>query len=304
MNKLTLTLTAAATLLGSTLAVQAQNTGVALGTATAGGAQVLVPFSTVNFTTPSGAPAVITGAGTTIVDIDFYPVNGLLYGLGANGALFTFTQTAGAFTGAAVQVVAPNGTIASTSGNIDFNPSADRLRIYTGTGPTATFRLTPDVFDNTGLTAGALTTDGTLATGNNLIGGNAYTNNFNGTAATALYSLDITAGNLLLNSGAPQFLGVTTVGALGLAFTGLGTDNVGFDIAQDGTAYASAGNSLYTVNLTTGLATLVGTQTNPAVNFTTFAITAVPEPGTYVLSAFGGIALLLWARRRGGPARA
>jgi len=85
----------------------------------------------------------------------------------------------------------------------------------------------------------------------------------NTTLPTSFYLLDAQNGVLAQQTLSPYFVSppnlVTTIGSLGISFSQDG----GFDIAADGTAYAaltnSTGTSLYTINLTTGTATQVGT---------------------------------------------
>jgi len=239
----------------------------------------------------------ITGASSSIVDIDFSPVSQLLYGIAADGNFYSINTTTGAATlsiGVASQI-APNTITAPTA--VDFNPVADRLRVFQGTN---TFRLTGDAptFDSV-QTAGTVTTDGafTGVAGANLVAA-AYTNNFNGTAATTLYSLDTTADQLVIHSVGPQFSTLAAVGPLGV---NIGATNVGFDVSvnQGATAgYVSNSNSFYTINLSTGAlgsATSIGTGA-----FTTRSIAAasVPEPTVAMLGAFGLLGLL--SRRRRG----
>ncbi len=253
----------------------------------------LVSFDTANpgTVTPVG---LISQAG--IVDIDFSPVNGLLYAFDATGAGYRINLTTAVATLAVTPGTAFNGSVTDA----DFNPVADRVRIYTNGTTTENYRLTPDAgaFNNAGLVAGQVTADGQF---NNdpadpaVLVGSAYTNNFDGASATSLYSIDTTGDRLVLNSGAPQFNTIGTVGTnLGIA-GGVGS-NVGFDIGQNSIAYLSNDQALYTVDLTTGLATSIGAIGAGGTGLKSIAVAAVPEPATAALAAFGLLGVL--ARRR------
>jgi hypothetical protein len=133
----------------------------------------------------------------------------------------------------------------------------------------------------------------------------AYSNNFSGATSTILYAIDSAAGTLanitVPNSGGP----ITTVGSMGLG-TNL-NEAIGFDISGlTGTAYASITTGgisrLYTINLTTGAATLassnggaIGAGTVPFLGLT--AATAVPEPSSVLLLASACLMLGIRSRR-------
>jgi hypothetical protein len=238
---------------------------------------------------------VVTGTGAdTLVDIDFYQVNGALFGFASSGNLYRINP----FTGVATLDVSPQMSI-GTAVSADFNPMADRARIISAGNQN--YRLTPSVQTPGPANPGAVTFDGNFAFAPgsgmgtpNLLGA-AYTNPFDGTGSTSLYTVDM--NNLYLNTVGPQFNTLTLVGSLGITLNGL----VGFDISQaSGLAFLSNNDSLYTVNLQTGAATLVGTIGGgvPA-NTISIAAVAVPEPGTSALLATAAIgALVLYVRRR------
>lgn len=234
---------------------------------------------TVDSATPGTAASTVTvtglGAGQTLAGIDYRPSplatsanasRRLLYAISNTGQLYAMNGT----TGTAVAVGATPAVNLALVGNpavgFDFNPTVDRIRLVT-TNRTD-YRLVPD-------TGALAATDGNLtyaATDANaaavpVVAGAAYTNNVPGATATTLYVID-TAGGTGVARLATQGQGAVspnsgtlfTVGSTGVTTN----NNVGFDITNTGTAYATLTNpttgvsSLYTVNLATGTATLVG----------------------------------------------
>ena len=241
---------------------------------TAGAAQA-APVQTLGngntlITVDSAAPGTIlnsraiTGvaAGTRLSAIDYRPASPrVLYAISNVGQIYVIN----ARTGVAVAVGTPPLPTISAIG-FDFNPTVDRLRIITQVGQNV--RANPD----TGLLAA---TDGSLAyaaTDPNFgqiptAAGAAYTNNVPGATSTTLYVID-TRGGLqparLVTQGSatvsPNTGSLFTVGSTGITTA----TSVGFDIGRDGIAFATLTNpttlvtSLYSVNLTTGAATLIG----------------------------------------------
>jgi hypothetical protein len=200
----------------------------------------------------------ITGmaSGESLVDIDRRPSNGLLYGLGNQGNIYTLDPLTGVatFTAALQPVTGDDNPFAGLTGTtfgIDFNPSNDRLRVVSNTGQN--LRVNVDT--------GAATTDTTINPAGSAITAAAYTNSFTGTTNSQLEVLDVAAGNLFqLN---PQNNGtLVTEGSLGVTATA----GNGFDIdPRTNIGYAALTvngvNTLYTIDLgaTTNAATAVGT---------------------------------------------
>jgi hypothetical protein len=195
-----------------------------------------------------------TVGNETLLGIDFRPLTGDLYGFAPSGRLYVLNLTSGA-------AMIPAGTANALTGTrfgFDFNPTVDRIRVVTDTDQNV--RLHPDtgVTSNTDNNLAFAATDINTGADPNVVGV-AYTNNFSGAGATVLYDIDSNLNALLVQSN-PNGGILNTVGPLGVDTT----DNVGFDIsAATGVAYASltvgATTGLYTINLGSGAATLIGT---------------------------------------------
>ena len=242
-----------------------------------------------NAATPGmvGSPIAITGLGQgeTLVGLDFRARNNLLYGVSSASRIYTINTGTGAATaiGAAAFTPALNGT----SFGVDFNPVPAVIRLTSDADQN--LRLNPD-------TGAVLGTDmaQTYPTGDANAGANpnlvavAYTNNFDRTATTTLYGIDSNLDILVRQGsvgGAPDSPNngrLTTIGALGVNTT----DQVGFDIAApNDVAFASlttmgaSSSSLYSINLNTGAATLVGAIGGGAL------IRDIAIPTTFIPSA-------------------
>jgi uncharacterized protein (TIGR03437 family) len=208
----------------------------------------------------------ITGLqpGENILGVDFRPRTGVLYAISSQSRVYTINTATGAATqvGSAPLTPAINGT----SFGFDFNPVPDRIRLVSDAEQN--LRLQPDLgtvaATDTNLAYAAA--DANAAANPNIVG-SAYTNNFSGASSTTLYGIDSNLDTLVLQGSiggapiSPNMGQLTTVGALGVNTS----DQVGFDIVgTTGLALASltpmgaATSSLYTINLQTGAATLIG----------------------------------------------
>lgn len=216
----------------------------------------------------------VTGlqAGESLVGIDYRPATGELFGLGVmgtTGRVYVINPITGF--ARSVAAVGFSTALGGSSYGFDFNPTVDRIRVVNDVEQN--LRVNP----NTGLLAG---TDTNLSPPG-FVGAVAYTNNFVGATLTALFGIDVVSNQLVLIGGltgipSPNGGVVTPVGPLGIDVNG----DVGFDIAPGGTAYLSATDaggpglfSLYTVDLVTGAATLVGAIGNGS---TIRGLTVVP----------------------------
>lgn len=209
----------------------------------------------------------VTGlkTGERVLGIDFRVADGKLYGVGDSSRLYTIDTTSGAAT--AVNAAAFTPALVGTAFGFGLNPVADLLRVHSDSDQN--LRIDPATGAVVGIDTpiGWDTSDvnaGTLAT----IAGTAYTNSVSPTpATTVLYAIE-TNLDLLVIVAIPNAGRLVTVGNLGVSTTG----NVGFDIVgSDGTAYVTltpptgGASRLHFVNLTTGVATLVGVVGGGAV---------------------------------------
>lgn len=236
-----------------------------------------------------GSAVPITGLqpGETLLGIDRRPATGQLYGIGSTNRLYVINPT----TGVATQVGSAGAfTLSGTSFGVDFNPTVDRIRVVSNTGQN--LRLNPD----TGALA-ATDTNLAYAGGDPNAGfapnavGAAYTNNFAGTSLTTLYVIEANRDVLAIQNP-PNNGTLNTVGALGFN----ASDLTGFDISGlSGIAYAALTapganfSQLFTINLSTGAVTLLGTIGGgvPISGLAASVGAAVPEPASLVLLSMG-----------------
>jgi hypothetical protein len=227
----------------------------------------------------AGTPVAVTGlaAGDTLVGIDFRPQNGFLYALGFNSGAGTVTlYHVSHRTGLATAVGAPAAfdvPVTGTNFGFDFNPAVDRIRVVNDAGQN--FRLNPNdgaaVDGNGGL--GGIQMDGAIGGATSTVDAAAYTNNQQNLTATTLYTLGAATNQLFIqnppNNGTQTVPVSVTLNGSPLDFSAAN----GFDIlpgvnvaapnaVATGVGFAAltvAGVSgLYTIDLTTGAASLLG----------------------------------------------
>lgn len=211
----------------------------------------------------------ITGlaAGETIVGIDFRPATDSLYAVSSASRLYTIDVAPGAAAPVGGGTFTP--AIVGTSFGVGFNPQVDRLRIHTDAEQNLRVNQTASplvVITDAPLAYAA----GDVNVGRNPnIVGTAYTLSVRPAPTdTELYAIDSDL-DALVELNLPNDGQLTTVGALGFDTSG----DVGFDIAGDtDVAYAtltpagtaSGASRLYTINLRSGLASVVGTVAHPS----------------------------------------
>lgn len=233
-----------------------------------------------------------------LLGLDARPTSGQLYTLSNLGNLYTLDASTGAATFVAALKAPINGSLLG----FDFNPNADvsgaaSLRVLTAGGDNYAVNVNP------GANLGAVTkqTNVSSTSGALKLTGAAYSNNdTNPGTPTVLYAIDTVSSSLFATS-APAGGVYARVGSLGAD-----TLNVfGFDIGGSGMAYAGltgddSYSSLYTINVQTGAASLIGAfgiQGNTALpTIVGLAVApAVPEPSTVglMLAGLGAVGFAL-----------
>jgi hypothetical protein len=233
-------------------------------------------------------------AGDTLLTLDVRPQNSSVYGLarGATGSvqLYAISPISGVATpvgssGSLVDGVGNAVLLPATAVDMDFNPSADRLRVVTSTG--LNFRINPNtgalVDGDLGGAAGSvagINPDGAINGGVTGVSATAYTNNQPNTNVTTQYTLDPLTAQLFIQN--PPNSGTQTA-ALGLKLSGatpsIGAAVAGFDIPKG--VDASASNTSVPSGEGFAALTVGGTQGLYRVSLSDGALTS--------LGAFGGI---------------
>jgi Ca2+-binding RTX toxin-like protein len=262
----------------------------------------------------------VTGLKGNLVGVDFRPANGQLFGVTDANQVYTINPTSGVAT-----LVSNNPTPFTLNGNsfgVDFNPTPDRLRVVSDADQN--LRLNP----NTGGLAlnpnGTVAIDGTLAYGagdrnagrNPNIVAAAYTNSVapspDPARRTTLYEIDsntdtlVTQGSINFLMGdpntpvSPNTGQLFTVGSLGVDFQDAGFDifslNSGNPNNSVNIAYAVSDSSLYSLDLSTGSATNLGTVGNGSFNLiglgTIGAMESARDAGDILTGASGNDTLI------------
>lgn len=225
-----------------------------------------------------------------LLGLDTRPTDGQLYTLSNLGNVYKLDASTGAATFVAALKAPINGSLLG----FDFNPNADvsgaaSLRVITAAGDNYAVNVNP------GANLGAVTRQTRVSSmgGTLKLTGAAYSNNDTDAGTpTSLFAIDTVSSSLFVTS-APA-------GGVYALVGGLGADSLnvfGFDVSSSGVAYAGltsedSYSSLYTINLQTGAASLIGAfgiQGNTALpTIVGLAVApAVPEPSTVGLMLAG-----------------
>lgn len=258
--------------------------------------QKLVNFSSL---TPNflNTTLTITGlqGGETLVGIDFRPRTGQLFAVSSASRIYTINTTTGVATQVGTTAFTP--AVNGAAFAVDFNPVPDRIRFMSDAEQN--LRLHPDTGGVAGTdTALAFAAGDANAAANPNIVSAAYTNNVSGAVTTTLYAIDSNLDILVRQGSAggapisPNTGQLFTIGALGVNTT----DRVGFDIADFSdaafaslTASGAAQSQLYSINLTTGAATLIGViGGNEIIRDLAVALTFNPPTQTSPITVVNG----------------
>jgi len=217
-------------------------------------------------------------SGESIRGIDFW--NGAVYGLGSGGNLYTLDYN----TGQATRVGTGLGVVLNGAS-------------YGVENDTTGFHIVSELGQN--LTANRTTGAATVGPAVSPTGTFLSALAFRRSGVPTMFGIDSSANTF--GTFDPVLGHYTTIGSLGFDVA----RNNGFDISDaSGTAYLASGATssdvqanLYTINLATGLASLLGQIGQPGDNTLLRGLTVVPEPGSATL-LLGGLALLVMNFRR------
>ncbi|MFE7836155.1 DUF4394 domain-containing protein [Streptomyces sp. NPDC057474] len=207
---------------------------------------------------------VITGLSgdTALVGIDFRVQDGLLYGVGNKGGIYTIKIPAGTTDVQVTKVSQLQYALTGTQFGVDFNPAADRLRVISDNGQ----NLRHNLNDHTTIQDINLTTPPIEGTTKGVTAA-AYTNNdLNGATATTLFDINTNSDQVVIQSPANNGT-LAPTGSLGIDAQlkagmdiystlsgGKTVDNAAFASL---TPYGASTPSLYSINVFTGEATFI-----------------------------------------------
>ncbi|WP_326584791.1 DUF4394 domain-containing protein [Streptomyces sp. NBC_00487] len=207
----------------------------------------------------------ITGLSgdTALIGIDFRVQNGVLYGVGNKGGIYTIKYPPATTQDVEVTKVSQlQYALNGTNFGVDFNPAADRLRVISDNGQ----NLRHNLGDHTTIQDVNLTTPPIEGTTKG-VSAAAYTNNdLDGSTATTLFDINTTSDQVVIQSPANNGT-LAATGSLGIDAQinagmdiystlsgGKTVDNAAFATL---TPYGASTPSLYSVNVFTGQTTLV-----------------------------------------------
>jgi hypothetical protein len=255
--------------------------------------------------------------GDHIVGLDYRPQNGMLYALGYNSGagtvqlyLISTRVNFAAPIGATGTFVAGDGItpvpITGTNFGFDFNPTVDRIRVVNDAGQN--FRMNPNtgafVDGDLGGAPGSVpgvNMDAPISGATTSVDAAAYTNDEQNATATTLYTLSAATHTLYLqnppNTGVQTTPLPVTLNGSPLNFTAANGFDIlpGVNVSSSNTPATGTGLAfltvagtwaLYTIDLSTGAATLLGIQ-GTGINIQAMALQGEPVAGGLPAIALG-----------------
>lgn len=219
----------------------------------------------------SATPITGVTTGYTVRGTDFRPLTGELYAFAYNtstsvGKIYTINRNTAIATQVGTDSLTTLGIAGTGQINFDFNPTVDRIRLSSSNNKN--FRLNPitGALAATDLNIQYASTDPNAGV-DPFAGAVAYTNSYAGATGTTLFVFDDSLG-VFATQSPPNNGTLNTIGNAGLSVN-LADPSSDFDILFDSLsstnmAYfnintgSSTFDKLYTVNLSTGATTLVG----------------------------------------------
>lgn len=212
---------------------------------------------------------------TGLVGIDIRPQDGLMYGVGNKGGIYTIKTPPATVDAVVTKVSQLQYALNGTNFGVDFNPAADRLRVISDNGQ----NLRHNLNDHSTIQDLHLTTPPTEGTTKG-VSAAAYTNNdLNAATGTTLVDINTTSDQVVLQSPANNGT-LAPTGSLGIdAGINAGMDiystlSGGKTVANAAfaslTPYGASTPSLYSIDILTGQATVINQF---PLNITDLAIT-------------------------------
>jgi hypothetical protein len=220
-------------------------------------------------------------ANETVQGIDFRPATSKLYALGSFSNLYRINTNTGmaSLVGAGSFAPALNGS----SFGFDFNPVIDRIRVVSEVDQNLV--LNPNTGTATSVTPLFFAAGDANEGVNPNVVGSAYTNSFAGATSTQLYGVDTNLDILITQANSAGTL--NTVGSLGFDVN----DSLTIDISENAnTAYMAIQNftiarsTFWTIDLTTGQATIIG-EIGGGARITAMAVIPSPAAASLLLGA-------------------
>jgi hypothetical protein len=269
------------------------------------GSNTLVRFDSATPGTIETLSVIGVVSGETLRGIDFRPLTGQLYAMatdatGAQVRIYVIDPATGVATGFASTATVPTP---GSQWGMSFNPAADRIRLVNANGEN--IRINP-------INAAFSGNDSDLSSPvapAPVVDAVAYDRQFPGATQTTLFAINRATHSLAVQGGingavppGPNGGSITDIGPLTIALNQASA--TGLEMTSNGILFATLRPSsnnltgLYTVNVSTGAATLVGLIGDGSQEIGSLAVvdptlTMSPDSGTYIATQWFDLVLML-----------